>query len=203
MDRFIFDKLVEQMRSIWSTADFPPDYVLLNDLDTLQDFKMAERKRWLKKAKREFLRRVVEEMVEEISTAAAMGESSMVETMLEAFPEDLKNIQGLSEKLQLAWIKKANLAALGRWDAPGSKVYFVSGDDQFIKIGFTTDLKKRIASLNTASPRALRVRLVLDGSLELEQELHTKFSRYRANGEWFHFSEEIRQYIEDNSLDEI
>lgn len=78
-------------------------------------------------------------------------------------------------------------------------IYFVSYLKGPIKIGKTRDLKKRIASLQTAHPYPLEVLGFLQtGDETLEGVLHQKFSRYKLNGEWFDRSDEILHYIRDN-----
>jgi hypothetical protein len=63
----------------------------------------------------------------------------------------------------------------------------------FYKIGKTSTLKKRIASLDTACPHRIEVIHVIackkTKSSELELALHKKFSRFRRKGEWFELSE--------------
>jgi hypothetical protein len=73
----------------------------------------------------------------------------------------------------------------------GKFVYFVEGN-KLIKIGKTWNLKKRMCSLNSASP----IELKLIGYCEtkypdnLEQYLHKLFEDYRIRGEWFNLTKE-------------
>jgi transcriptional regulator with XRE-family HTH domain len=67
-------------------------------------------------------------------------------------------------------------------------VYFVQEyENGPIKIGFTTDLPKRLNAFATASPTNLRVIGCIAGDMDLERELHKKFDlhRIRDNREWF------------------
>jgi hypothetical protein len=61
-------------------------------------------------------------------------------------------------------------------------VYFLTGA-HLTKIGLTTDLDKRLAMLQAASPVALTLMLVLKGGRDLERALH--FDAFRRHGEWF------------------
>lgn len=56
-----------------------------------------------------------------------------------------------------------------------------------VKIGYTTNLKRRLSDLRGASPSKLRLLLSLPGSLEDEHGLHERFADYRLRGEWFRF----------------
>ena len=72
------------------------------------------------------------------------------------------------------------------------KTYLISCG-QFIKIGRSKDPQKRLQQLQAALPQELSLILVLDGDHELR--LHKLFARYRKNGEWFHYSNELRLFI--------
>ncbi len=77
-------------------------------------------------------------------------------------------------------------------------VYFITDGDH-IKIGRSNNLKNRIASLQTANPKPLKVLGVKRGAeTTVERELHERFSAMRGNGEWFEDWAEIREYIESN-----
>lgn len=68
-------------------------------------------------------------------------------------------------------------------DQPG-RVYFAECGD-FIKIGFTLSVEKRIASLSTGNPMPISLLLVIKAGREFEQGLHRKFAAIRSRGEWF------------------
>lgn len=77
--------------------------------------------------------------------------------------------------------------------------YFIDSGDA-IKIGFSSNWNKRLASLQTSSPSELKVLAVYYGPRSLELELHKKFAEYRIrqNGEWFRKCDAISDYIEEN-----
>lgn len=72
----------------------------------------------------------------------------------------------------------------------GGYVYFIRDGLGHIKIGVATNVKTRIAQLQTANPMKLdyyygmHVKTV-DDAYEIERELHSKFSKDRLMGEWF------------------
>ena len=79
-------------------------------------------------------------------------------------------------------------------------VYFIKSGD-FIKIGTTTDIKKRMAVLQVGSPFKLSVLALVEGSFEEESKLHTKFKKQRMKGEWFKINKKILDYISKLSKD--
>jgi hypothetical protein len=84
----------------------------------------------------------------------------------------------------------------GTTNAPRSCVYFMqqaSGGP--IKIGFTTNLAARVASIQTATPGAIRVLATIPGGSSLEGFLHWRFERDKIRGEWFAPSPELLQLI--------
>ena len=76
-------------------------------------------------------------------------------------------------------------------------VYFVqSGGEQGpIKIGSTSNVKGRIASLQTAHPEPLRVRLLVPGNTETELAFHRRFAEFRMSGEWFRADPALLEFI--------
>lgn len=75
-------------------------------------------------------------------------------------------------------------------------VYFIAAADAgMIKIGKTTDLNKRLATLRTMSPVPLEVACTISYDDRLEWRLHTHFSKYRSHGEWFYAEKEIVDFM--------
>lgn len=73
-------------------------------------------------------------------------------------------------------------------------VYFVeTADGQFVKIGFSTRLPKRIAELGTLQPSPFRLHFAgaVPGTKRDERSLHLRFSGTHDNGEWFHKTPEL------------
>lgn len=73
---------------------------------------------------------------------------------------------------------------------------------EYTKIGFTTDIEKRIKSLQTASPTGINVIYLVesDYAFKMEQALHKRYSSKNSNLEWFKLSdtdiEDIISWIE-------
>lgn len=75
-------------------------------------------------------------------------------------------------------------------------VYFISCRDlNVVKIGFGDKPWIRLGQLQTAFPFPLNLEKTIDGTFETEKGLHNKFHNYRKSGEWFEFSDEIKDYI--------
>lgn len=192
-----FDALVERLCA-WSLDDLP-EWVPCTDWDILRDLPtMAERRRWLRRAKVECTRRAIQCRVDEIAEAWENEEELALHVLTAAFPEDLKLHKRLTPAQWRMWIDKAALAACGRSEEISDRepvIYFISADGELIKIGYTTNLGARLRSLRTAHPKELRILLVIPGSLDDEQELHRRFADFRVGREWFKLDEPIINYI--------
>ncbi len=72
------------------------------------------------------------------------------------------------------------------------------------KIGYSTNVKKRIKTLQTSYPHQLTIISAIHGDKLLEEQLHNLFSQYRLKGEWFILSEDIAEYFQDiNAVEQI
>lgn len=178
--------------------------------------------KWLAKAKREALLRHLRDAVDQIADAAEDSDQLGVDALLAAFiggahvPSGYsaleQNFYGspLSPSEHARWQDFARLAARcipqgdeehedGAADIQVSVrpvVYIVSvGDENMVKIGFTKSIKSRLRALRTASPLEPIIHLMIDGTAELEAELHRRFEVDRVKREWFRFSEQIRHFI--------
>jgi len=76
-------------------------------------------------------------------------------------------------------------------------IYLISYDNQFLKIGYTKNITKRLSQLQTSIPIKLEVLHLIDGDITLEKKLHFLFKDLRTQGEWFNFDNSILEYFED------
>ena len=77
-----------------------------------------------------------------------------------------------------------------------SIVYFIRCiDSGLIKIGYTTDINGRKASLNHASPAGVSLIASAPGGSNAEASLHRKFEHLKVRGEWFRPRPELLDYI--------
>lgn len=80
-------------------------------------------------------------------------------------------------------IRAPNLPYVGGGEA---LIYFVqSRDNGFIKIGQTSNLRRRLDSLAGSSPSPLALVGLIGAHELLEAALHSFFQDYRSHGEWF------------------
>lgn len=79
---------------------------------------------------------------------------------------------------------------------PLEPVIYFARCGEYIKIGFTRGKpKQRLKGLSTANPLPVELVATTSGGQELERELHQRFSEFHTSGEWFVFSDQIRDYI--------
>lgn len=76
-------------------------------------------------------------------------------------------------------------------------IYLVAHLDQFVKIGFTKNINKRLSQLQVSSPVKLELLHLIEGNVTLEKELHQKFKDFRVSGEWFNYDSSILEYFQD------
>ncbi|SDC05576.1 Meiotically up-regulated gene 113 [Bradyrhizobium brasilense] len=66
----------------------------------------------------------------------------------------------------------------------GANIYVV-GFGPYIKIGYSTDLRRRIEDLECRLPEPLVIHATFPGSRKIEAALHGKYDGLRLRGEWF------------------
>lgn len=83
-------------------------------------------------------------------------------------------------------------------------VYFAqAGEGHPIKIGSAKNVSRRIAALNTASPRRLKLICAIHGDASKERALHAELAAFRMDGEWFLPSPEVLSVVGRESQDAI
>lgn len=198
MDSISFDALVEEVAGWWSND--LPDWIRLMDSDRLRDLPNAiEKRKYLRRAKLECLRRTIQERIDEIAQAWENDDDDSISILIEAFPEDLKCYgKNLSPSQWKMWIDRAAFTACGRGNEIAEResvIYFISPGDGLVKIGFTTSLSSRLRSLGAAHPKKLAILLVFPGTQEDEKDLHLRFANLRVGGEWFKYDEVIKSFV--------
>ena len=79
-------------------------------------------------------------------------------------------------------------------------IYFVYSPKQdAVKIGFTKNFKKRLSGIQSSCSDKLQTLLLIDGGNKLETELHEKFHTDKLVGEWFRYSDSIKEFILTNT----
>jgi hypothetical protein len=76
-------------------------------------------------------------------------------------------------------------------------IYFIRAQGtNLIKIGCTESLNGRMSNMQVACPHKLILIKTIDGSYNLEQTFHTRFSEDHIRGEWFNWSPKLQQVID-------
>lgn len=75
-----------------------------------------------------------------------------------------------------------------------SNVYFIQSGAA-IKIGVSTSVKQRLASLQTSSPTKLVLLATVEGAREDEARLHRRFANERIAGEWFRSDGTLQAFV--------
>lgn len=74
-------------------------------------------------------------------------------------------------------------------------IYFAqTSDNQYIKIGKTDDVQKRLSGLQTGTPHTLKLLATMPGGHDEERMLHQRFAGIRARGEWFHTTKALVEF---------
>lgn len=104
--------------------------------------------------------------------------------------------QAEAEKKQKE-LKSKILKESGAWGHISGHVYFIQGESGGpVKIGYTTDIKRRLKELQSGSIDILQILLVVPGNKVYEQYLHSKFENYRLKGEWYKPDPKIFEYMD-------
>ena len=72
---------------------------------------------------------------------------------------------------------------------------YVVGFAEFVKIGWSNTLTRRIASIQQGVPGKLTIFGQLEGDITAERTLHRRFAKYRIRGEWFRHEGELAEWI--------
>jgi hypothetical protein len=80
---------------------------------------------------------------------------------------------------------------MGKQEKASSYIYAIKavGTSRY-KIGTTTDLKGRLATVQTGCPYPAQIVATWDGDRRLETAIHRELAEYRRVGEWFEIEEE-------------
>ncbi len=76
-------------------------------------------------------------------------------------------------------------------------IYFLRSEtaDKLIKIGYSSQINKRIRALQTASPVKLNLIGTIEGELELEAKIKARFASLCVRGEWFRPDDVLTAFI--------
>lgn len=93
---------------------------------------------------------------------------------------------------------KAGRPSHRRKSKPVGFVYFIEAEETgLIKIGHAANPNSRMESIQGMSPAKLRLIGYMPGSIADEKALHARFATDRSHGEWFRYSMQISDYIQE------
>jgi hypothetical protein len=101
-----------------------------------------------------------------------------------AYPEQLRVSSGELEQW-LAQVATMRACRVRRYHKEST--YFISRG-KFVKIGWSHDVDKRLATLQKANPEPLSLRAVFPGGAATEAYFHGKYRELKVHGEWFRLS---------------
>jgi hypothetical protein len=81
-------------------------------------------------------------------------------------------------------------------------VYFIRSGN-FIKIGHATNPNRRLKELQTGNPNHLELMGVIPGGPNAESHIHSIFSDFRTNGEWFELTTDILAFMQTHKSKEV
>lgn len=88
---------------------------------------------------------------------------------------------------------------MARPEKQSGYIYFLLAEKlDAVKIGFTRgDIKKRLLFAHTWSPYDFDVLKVIKGTMVEEVQLHKRFHKDKIQREWFNYSDELKDYIDN------
>ena len=85
--------------------------------------------------------------------------------------------------------------------AGSSRVYFIEMNE-FIKIGFTRNLSRRLEELALGHPYEILLLHDIPGTFDTETDMHRRFRHLHVRGEWFKKDAELLEFIEQSKRDD-
>jgi hypothetical protein len=82
-----------------------------------------------------------------------------------------------------------------------NRVYFIEMND-FIKIGFTRNLSRRLEDLSLGHPYEIRLLHDIPGTFDTETDMHRRFKHLHVRGEWFKKDADVLEFIEQSKRGE-
>lgn len=104
-----------------------------------------------------------------------------------ALKEDIERIK--------TWAEETPYEGMNEHKKTSAIIYFIT-DGEYVKIGVTTDLNKRLRGLQTGNPRRLKVlySFTTDWPYTVESKLHKKYENKNVGNEWFDILDDFPLY---------
>lgn len=104
----------------------------------------------------------------------------------------------LNKLVEIRWRAERSETRAGPIEANGDAIaqtYFLTCGE-FVKIGFSADVSKRVRDLQTACPYPLTLVALAPGGIMTERRWHVRFREFAHRDEWFRYEGELRDAIE-------
>jgi len=108
--------------------------------------------------------------------------------------DDILNACGRLQREMKDWLKDKNRKRPSARLAQKGEIYFIASGRK-VKIGFTTKIKDRIASLQTGCPDGMKLIGTLPATLDRERMVHAQFASLRRRGEWFDLTGSLSDFL--------
>lgn len=86
-------------------------------------------------------------------------------------------------------------------------LYIIASGNGLFKIGVASDIKSRLAHIKSGSPVECELLMTIkydEKSINLEKDLHNKFSSKRVRGEWFALSkDDLKSICSDKKTSDL
>lgn len=79
-------------------------------------------------------------------------------------------------------------------------VYFIKAGTEFVKIGYSKEVKQRLNTIKSSNPQKVSLLGVIEGGVKKEREIQSQFRHFRIRGEWFDLSLELKKFIDDHAV---
>jgi hypothetical protein len=107
----------------------------------------------------------------------------------------------LGESLSLGFSRIGETAFFERIKRGSGYVYFIEAIGlSRVKIGYSENPESRLRQLLTGSPVSLKIFATMPGDQIMEKEIHSRFQHLKVENEWFHFTDEIKAYVDKNCI---
>jgi hypothetical protein len=82
-----------------------------------------------------------------------------------------------------------------RYKRPPGLIYFIRAGET-VKIGYTMNVAKRMAGLQSCNPETLELLAAFHGGQADERSVHRIFASLHLRGEWFRYDKAVIEYID-------
>jgi len=80
-------------------------------------------------------------------------------------------------------------------------IYFIQADN-YVKVGYTSNLKKRFQDYVTENPNKVILIAQCNGAYDIENKIHKQLKDFHHRAEWFHLNKEsetlIKKIVKEN-----